>query len=83
MAYETKANTGSLFKNDKMKNDKSPTYTGTVNIDGVEYYQAAWVNETKDGKKYFSQKFTAKDAPKEQPRQTTAAYDIEEDGIPF
>jgi len=36
MAYEIKPNTGSLFKNDKMKHDKSPTYTGTINIDGVE-----------------------------------------------
>lgn len=83
MAYETKPNTGSLFKNDKMKHDKSPTYTGSVNIDGVDYWQSAWVNETKDGKKYFSQKFNRKDAPAEQPKGEAKAYDLDDDAIPF
>jgi len=84
MAREIKPNTGSLFKNDKMKHDKSPTYTGTVNIDGVDYWQSAWVNETKDGKKYFSQKFNRKDAPAEQPAKKEAtSYDLDDDSIPF
>jgi hypothetical protein len=83
MAYEVKPNTGSLFKNDKMKNEKSPTYTGTVNIDGVDYWQSAWVNETKDGKKYFSQKFNRKDPPAEQPKGEAKAYDLDDDAIPF
>lgn len=84
MAYETKANTGSLFKNDKMKNKDSPPYTGNVNIDGVEYWQSAWVNETKDGKKYFGQKFTRKDEATEQrPKKEDTSYDLNDDSIPF
>lgn len=83
MAYEQKDNAGSLFKNDKMKNEKSPQYTGTVKIDGVEYYQSAWVQETKDGRKYFSQKFTRKDAPAEKPKQEAKSYDLDDDAIPF
>ena len=83
MAYEAKPNTGSLFKNDKMKHEKSPQYTGTVNIDGVDYYQSAWVNETKDGRKYFSQKFNRKDAPADKPKQEARSYDLDDDAIPF
>jgi hypothetical protein len=83
VAYEAKPNTGSLFKNDKMKHEKSPAYTGTVNIDGVEYYQSAWINETKDGRKYFSQKFNRKDAPVDKPKQEAKSYDLDEDTIPF
>jgi len=84
MAFETKPNTGSLFKNDKMKHDKSPTYTGSVNIDGVDYWQSAWVNETKDGKKYFSQKFNRKDGEMAQaPKKETTSYDLDDDAIPF
>jgi hypothetical protein len=82
VAYEIKPNTGSLFKNDKMKHEKSPTYTGTVNIDGVEYYQSAWVNETKDGKKYFAQKFNRKDGAVAQEKKPTS-YDLDDDAIPF
>jgi len=84
MAYETKPNTGSLFKNDKMNHEKSPSYTGSVNIDGVEYWQSAWINETKDGKKYFSQKFNRKDEAAPQKRKKEVDdHGLEEDGIPF
>jgi len=41
------------------------------------------VNETKDGKKYFSQKFNRKDAPAEQPKGEAKPYDLEDDNIPF
>ena len=51
--YETKDMTGSLFKNDKPKNEKSPPYTGRMKIEGKEYWMNAWVNEKKDGSKYF------------------------------
>lgn len=43
-------NSGVLFKNDKATSDKSPTYTGKINIDGRELRLAAWVKEGKNGK---------------------------------
>lgn len=79
MAYERKNNTGSLFKNNKMTSDKSPPYKGTVLIDGVEYWQSAWVKETKDGNKFFEQAFTRKEPPAEKPVQS---IDIN-DEVPF
>jgi len=89
MAYETKPNTGSLFKNNKPKNEKSAPYTGSVKIEcphcqqASEHWQSAWVNEKNDGSKYFGQKFNPKTAPAEQPKGEAKAYDLEDDNIPF
>jgi hypothetical protein len=83
MAFEVRDLTGTLFKNDKMMNDKSPQYTGSVLIEGVEYWQSAWVKESKNGVKFFSQSFKRKDAPavrREEPARKTT---ITDDEIPF
>lgn len=91
MAYEQKPNSGTLSRNDKMREGKQDAeYTGSALIDGVEYWLNAWVNEFKSGpnqgKKYFSVKFNPK-----QPavggslnRQSQQPLPIEEDpDIPF
>ena len=57
--FEIKENTGSIFKNDyKKDNPKAPDYKGTVNVGGKEHDIALWLSETKNGKKYFSVKFS-------------------------
>ena len=36
-------NRGSLWKNEKMRPDKQdPEFTGTVNVNGAEYWVSAW-----------------------------------------
>jgi uncharacterized protein (DUF736 family) len=82
MAYEQKDNSGSLFKNDRMTNEKSPEYKGAVLIDGVEYWQSAWVKTTKDGKKFFSQSFTRKDAAPAATQRAPQPVDLSDD-VPF
>lgn len=90
MAFEAKLNTGSLFKNDKMKNENSPPYTGSVKIQCpscqhvTDYWQSAWVNEQagKEGRKYFGQKFNPKEAAVAQEKKATS-YDLDDDAIPF
>jgi uncharacterized protein (DUF736 family) len=52
--YETKPNTGSIFKNDKKESDKHPDYRGKINVDGKEKEIALWVKESAKGLKYFS-----------------------------
>ena len=52
-----KDNSGVLFKAEK-KSDKHPDYTGNCLVSGKKMYIAAWVNESKDGKKYMSLSFT-------------------------
>ena len=54
-------NTGALFKAKEQKTDKHPGYTGTINASGVEYWLSGWVNEDKNGQKYFSLSLKPKD----------------------
>lgn len=55
MAYDN-TNRGILSKNDRMREGKNdPPYTGTINIDGQEYWLSAWVKERKESSnKFFS-----------------------------
>jgi hypothetical protein len=50
MAYIPKDNSGSLFRNDQKKHDKSPDYSGTIMIAGTEKRISAWLREGKKGK---------------------------------
>ena len=53
-------NSGALFKNDKRETEKHPEYTGKITIEGREFYLSAWVNEMRNGQKYFAIKATPK-----------------------
>jgi hypothetical protein len=54
---------GALFANRKRRNDNDPSHQGQCEVNGVEYWISAWVNEsTKDGSRYFSLRFKEKDA---------------------
>ena len=76
-------NSGALFRNDRKEKETQPDYTGEAKIEGVEYRLSAWLNESKNGKKYMGLKLTAKDdmpgqqAPAAEPPQD---FDAE---IPF
>lgn len=50
MADYDNTNTFALFKNDKGDNPKRPDYTGTANVDGIEFQLSAWIREGKNGK---------------------------------
>jgi len=68
---ENKNNSGALFKNDRKQKETEPDYKGTINIEGIEYYLSAWVNESaRTGQKYFALKTTPKVATT--PATTTA-----------
>ena len=49
-------NRGSLFKNeDKDQADpKDRDYSGSINIDGREFWLSAWIKTAKSGKKFMS-----------------------------
>ena len=94
MAYEVKPNTGSLFKNDNKATDTHPDYKGSGLIEGVgDVWLDAWINTAKDGSKYMSLKFKAKEARQEggvdaraasvnSRGQTMAQADLDDD-VPF
>lgn len=72
MAYDN-TNSGMMARNENRKTDKHPEFSGSINVEGRDYWLSAWVNEGKpggkmEGKKYFSIKLS----PKEQ-RTTSGA----------
>lgn len=93
MAYETKDNTGSLFRNNRKEKETHPDYSGTVRIDGHDMWISAWLREQKDGTKYFSLAFKNKDGTSARPSpeqkvqefkdEAKRVFDLDGDSIPF
>ncbi len=87
MAYDN-TNSGMLARNKRREKDTHPEYTGTLNVEGTEYWVSAWIKEGKpgsklEGEKYFSIALTKKDAPRtaSKPAPTPASDSL--DDIPF
>jgi len=67
-------NRGVLFKNDrKTEGDKKPEYTGSLNVDGVEFFLDAWLKVGKSGAKFFSVSVKRKDKQPEAQRPAAPA----------
>lgn len=80
MQYDN-TNSGVLFRNDRKETENHPDYTGTINIEGQEYWLSGWLNDKK-GRKY--QKLSAKrKEAKQQPRQQVRQQSIPDEDIPF
>lgn len=77
---------GFLMKSDK-KSDRSPDYTGKVEMsDGEEMQLSAWLEESKSGKKYLSLQLSVheeEDNWKEPAKKRERSRPIEDDDIPF
>jgi hypothetical protein len=84
MAYETKDNSGSLFRNDKREKESHPHATGTAIIDGVAYWVSAWTKEGKNGK-FQSLSFKRKEERAQEIRQEERGSFRDEvlDDLPF
>lgn len=83
MSFEHKLNMGSMFKNEKRVNEKQPIYTGDANVNGKVMRVAAWVNESKTGKKYLSLKFQEPDNEVEEAPPSQGQPVNLDDEIPF
>jgi uncharacterized protein (DUF736 family) len=70
-------NKGVLFQNYDKKTDKSPDYSGSLNVNGIDFNLAGWKKQSKKGTTFLSLSVSAKqDSPKSQ------APDFD-DSIPF
>ncbi len=84
MAFELKDMNGSAFENDRKREGKDdPEYTGSVKIEGKEYWINVWP-KVHDGKRRLSMNFKPKEAKK--PQQDYRGNDPKDDydsDIPF
>jgi hypothetical protein len=62
MPIRDNTNRGVLFRNDNKTDDKHADYNGHMNVDGIEYWLNAWINESKNGNKYMSLSIKPKNA---------------------
>lgn len=69
MAYEQKAGSGTLFKNDRKEKDTHPDYRGTAMLpDGTEVWLSMWIKEGQKGK-FFSLSMQPKEQQTEEPQE--------------
>jgi uncharacterized protein (DUF736 family) len=61
-------NTISIFKNEDKKSEKSPDYSGNIEIKGEKFRVALWVKQAKNGKAYLGG-LVSEDTPKQQPTE--------------
>lgn len=82
MANYDNTNSGAMFINKKREKDTHPHYTGSLNVDGVEYWVSGWKKLPKNGGDAFlSIALKRKDT---QPAPTApASQDGWEDDLPF
>jgi hypothetical protein len=84
MTEYSNENRGSLFKNDKKTEEKHPDMSGSINIDGIEYWISGWKKKSKADVGFISLSVR----PKEQTRQSSqptqkAKSDNWDDDLPF
>jgi len=68
MTEFSNVNRGSLFKNEKKEEEKHPDMTGSINIDGNEYWISGWKKTSKAGSGFISLSVRPK---QEQTRQSS------------
>ena len=71
MAEFDNTNRGSLFKNDKKTEEKHPDLSGSINIEGVEYWISSWKKVSKAGTPFFSLSVRQKQETSRQSSQPT------------
>ena len=77
---ETK-NTISMFKNEEKKSEKSPDYSGNIELNGEKFRVALWVKQAKNGKAYLGglvsdAEANQNNAKKEEPKAKQYASDL-------
>jgi len=59
MAYDN-TNRGKIWGNDKKEKDTHPDFTGSINVEGVEYWVSAWKRKPNDNPKAPALSFSIK-----------------------
>lgn len=75
-------NSGILSRVTDRKSDKHPEFSGSAEIDGVEYWMSAYVNESEKGK-YFKISFKPKEQQGQSDGPAQRRPQKEDNDIPF
>ena len=70
MTTHDNTNRGSIWKNDKKEKDTHPDFTGSLNVDGVEYWVSAW--KRKEGASSKAPALSMSIKPKDEQSKTPA-----------
>lgn len=81
--FESKPNSGALFRNTRKHSDTDADYFGSVNLEGREFRISAWLNVSKQsGQKYMRLAIKPKDDAKTTAAPNAGGRDFD-DSIPF
>jgi len=90
MAEFDNTNRGAIFNNDRKEKDSQPDRTGSINVEGVDYFIDGWIKTSQAGAKFLSLSVKRKDkqsapVPAQKPKGpgSAAALLEEDDEIPF
>lgn len=86
MANYDNTNRFIFSKNERKRTDRDADWTGSININGVEYWLNGWIQERKDGSgKFISGSARAKEQRDDPPARSNKRNYREEldDEIPF
>jgi len=79
-------NRGSIWKNDKKDTDRHPDFTGSLDVEGTEYWVSAWLRKPDANPKAPALSFSIKqkDAPQQQaPQQAAPQGQSFDQDVPF
>jgi len=80
MDYDN-TNRGSIWKNDRKETEKHPDFTGSINVEGKEYWLNGWRRKEGANPKAPAMSFSVRAKEQQAPQpDTVAGFD---DSIPF
>jgi len=81
MAEYSNVNRGALWKNEKRESDTHPNLTGSLNVEGKEYWVSAWTS--KEGGKKPLVSFSIKSKDSQRAPNPKPVEDDFDDSLPF